>query len=102
MSGDESIAQSLDDDTPSDDSKCICCHTPKELKTSRDLRIGWLSGMMVDLKTLRQAAEDDCPDCGLILDAVLTFLSLRPDLEYSRISISVVGYSTLISPKCDR
>jgi hypothetical protein len=32
-------------------------------------------------KLLEEATEDDCPDCKLVLDAILTSFSLTPDLQ---------------------
>jgi hypothetical protein len=83
-----SVVPSLDSDhTPSDPSKCICCGTPKDWETSRDLRIRG-DYFVTDVDALRQATEDNCPDCSLILDAVSTILSIRPELELPSVNVS--------------
>jgi hypothetical protein len=83
-----SVVPSLDGDhTPSDPSKCISCRTSKDWKPSRDLRIRG-DYFVTDVGALRQATEDNCPDCTLILDAVSTILNIRPELGLLWVNVS--------------
>jgi hypothetical protein len=70
---------------PDDDDEgpvCACCWLPK-WRTSWDLRLGHEHWNVVFQK-LTIAAGRDCPDCGIILDAILTFIAPETRLSNSR------------------
>jgi hypothetical protein len=94
MSKEEEIAVREPDALTRD--SCICYGVSRQWNSSRDLRIGGMR-WETDLQTLKQATEDDCPDCGLILDAVLTMLSIRPELKLPIIHISADSWERLLS-----